>query len=311
MYLEHFGFSQAPFSLSPSTHFYCELPTYHEALVLARAALEEGEGFIKIIGEVGLGKTMLCRQLLNTLSKEEITVAYIPNPHLNAEALKRAFARELDILVDTVSNAEQLEHLLVKKLCELHRGGQKVVLVIDEAQAMQQDTLEAVRLLGNIETESAKLLQVILFAQPELEKRLQQAELRQLQQRILFSYTLRPLSFEEMLAYIQHRLVIAGFKKGKLFEKKALKRLYNVSYGVPRIVNALCHKALLCAFGARHFGVTLKDMQAAIDDSADLLNTLKSYGITSRAISWRPVLSVMMVAVLTGWLLHRFHFSLH
>lgn len=306
MYLSHFGLQRSPFSLSPDTDFYCELPTHHEALTFIYACLEQGEGFIKVIGEVGLGKTLLCRQLLNTLP-ESIVPAYIPNPQLDAITFRRAFARELGLEPATLADDETLQHALVTRLCELHSQGRRVLLVIDEAQAMPGDTLEAVRLLTNIETESAKLLQVLLFAQPELEARLQQPKLRQLQQRILFSYTLRPLTKDEMTAYLNHRLIKAGFCRGALFQQRALRALHQKSQGIPRVINILGHKALLAAYGQNAARINQKALQAAVADSQDVLHTVKQTSVSAFSRRSLFIIPLLSLAITTAFYLQHLH----
>lgn len=248
MYLEHFKLKCAPFSLTPNTSFYCELPTHKEALNVLRLCLADGEGFIKIIGEVGTGKTLLCRLLLNELGNDYVT-AYIPNPDLDADGLRVAVAKEIGVDV----NHDVCQHSLIdsinQRLLTLHQQGRFVVLLIDEAQALSEQCLEAVRLLTNLETEEKKLLQVVLFGQPELDIKLNANNLRQLKQRITFSYTLAPLKERELDAYLCHRLAKAGYTYGVMFSKRAKKRLFKASGGLPRLVNILCHKAMLVAYG--------------------------------------------------------------
>ncbi len=266
MYLEYFKFNELPFGLTPNVGFFCQLKGHQEALNVLLFSLKNGEGFIKIIGEVGLGKTLLCRKLLNSLGEGYVT-AYIPNPDLNPLELRKAIARELGVELNSMQDQHELLGLLNAKLLELNHAGKRIVLVIDEAQALPIESLEAVRLLTNLETEKAKLLQVVLFGQPELDRHLNNPLLRQLKQRITFSYYLPLLSPEDMDTYIFHRLAIAGYSSGSLFSKKARKRLYKASKGVPRIINILSHKALLLAYGAGEKIVSPKMMKLAIRDT--------------------------------------------
>ncbi len=165
LYLRHFGLQQTPFSLTPNTAFYVDLPQHHEALEVLTTALNVGEGFIKVTGEVGTGKTMLCRKLMNE-APDDWVIAYIPDPYLSPLELRWAFAAELGLKqADTIDN-QQLVQLLQHRLVALAAEGKRVVLIIDEAQALPDDTLEALRLLTNLETEQRKLLQVVLFGQP-------------------------------------------------------------------------------------------------------------------------------------------------
>ena len=265
MYLEHFKLVKQPFSLTPNTEFYCELPAHQEALNILLLSLRQGEGFIKILGEVGTGKTLLCRLLLNALDDGFVT-AYIPNPDQDAESLRQSLAIELGLKPDKDMTQHQLLTAINMRLLELHKAGKKTVLVIDEAQALPDSCLEAIRLLTNLETEEKKLLQVVLFGQPELDAKLNQKNLRQLKQRITFSYTLKPLSKSEFEVYICHRLAKAGYTYGSIFTKNAKKYLYRASGGLPRLLNVLCHKALLSTYGR---GVGMVDVKAVKNAIAD------------------------------------------
>lgn len=266
MYLEYFSFKELPFALTPNVGFFCQLRGPQEALNVLLFSLRSNEGFIKIIGEVGSGKTLLCRKLLDSLDESYVT-AYIPNPDLNPMELRKALARELGIEFTASHDQHELLTLLNTKLLELHLAGKRTVLIIDEAQALPLESLEAVRLLTNLETQKNKLLQVVLFGQPELDQHLNKPTLRQLKQRITFSYYLPLLSREDMDTYLFHRLAIAGYTSSALFAKRTRKILYQASKGVPRIVNILCHKALLLAYGSGEAKVTPKMMQLAIRDS--------------------------------------------
>lgn len=266
MYLEHFGFKEPPFSLTPDTHFWFDNPSHQEALNVLTMALRSGEGFVKVTGEVGLGKTMLCRKLLNSLG-EGFTTAYIPNPHLSPASMRVAFAEELGLEVGGTKTQEQLLRTIAHRLLELARAGQRVVLCLDEAQELPDQTLEAVRLLTNLETEKFKLLQVVLFGQPELERRLAQPHLRQLRQRITFSYELKTLSRDATERYVNHRLRVAGYRGAPLFAPAALDAIYKAADGTPRLVNILCHKALLAAFGPGANQVVRVHARAAIEDT--------------------------------------------
>ena len=272
MYLKHFALTSLPFALTPNTNFFCALPSYQDALNVILLNLEQGEGFLKITGEVGLGKTLLCRELLNRLSKN-VRPAYLPNPKLTPVEFHLAFASELGIAGEAGLDQHTMQQNIQKKLIEIHAGGQSVVLIVDEAQAMSDDTLEALRLLTNLETESTKLLQVVLLGQPELDQRLSATNLRQLQQRITFSYLLSPLTPDELDAYLAYRVNVAGYKRGLLFNQAAKELLYKASNGVPRIINVLCHKALLAAYGMGVQKVDSCAMQHAITDSHELIAT--------------------------------------
>ncbi|MCA1897289.1 ExeA family protein [Shewanella putrefaciens] len=268
MYLKHFGLSQTPFSLTPNTGFFFGLSPHVEALQVLQTALQTGEGFIKVTGEVGTGKTLLCRKLINDLPSG-FHCAYLPNPYLTPAELRWAVANELGLHYAKDIDQQQLTGLIQQQLLELSSHGQAIVLVLDEAQALPDDSLEALRLFTNLETESRKLLQVVLFGQPELDERLKRQEFRQLRQRITFSYNLRPLTWDETDAYIRYRLAIAGRQGEALFTPKLTRKIANASRGIPRLINILAHKALLLSFGEGVTRVKASHVRDAILDTED------------------------------------------
>lgn len=282
MYLYHFGLTELPFTLTPNTNFYLALEPHNEALAVLMTALKTGEGFIKVIGEVGTGKTLLCRKLLNEIPEHFVT-AYIPNPYLNPDELRRAVALELGVKQAQRMSAQLLTQRIQNRLLELHSKGHSVVLILDEAQALPAESLEALRLFTNLETETRKLLQVVLFAQPELDQRLAQTEFRQLCQRITFSYQLRPMNSNEVQQYIQHRLNVAGYKGAALFSAKLCKKITRVSRGIPRLVNVLCHKMLMLGYGQGDYQITNEQLDAAIKDTESITNYLKKENFTGFA----------------------------
>lgn len=269
MYQDFFQLELLPFSLTPNTSFFCELKGHQEALNTLKFCINSGEGFIKIVGEVGSGKTLLCRKLIESLDDNYIT-AYIPNPELNSVELRKAFARELGINTDQLQDQHELLSTINHHLIDLHASNKKVVLLIDESQALTDEALETIRLLTNLETKSTKLLQVVLFGQPELDERLLQPHLRQLKQRITFSYNLPPLSKDEIDFYLYHRLAVAGYTRSSLFTKKARKLLYKTSQGIPRLINILAHKALLVAYGKGEHTISHHAMLRAIHDTESI-----------------------------------------
>jgi len=271
MYLNHFGLTEFPFGLTPDTQFYFDLPSHREALNVLLIALQNGEGFIKITGAVGTGKTMLCRKLLNELQAPFAT-AYIPNPHLTAAGLRMAIADELGISYSRNCGQTRLLQQLNTYLLTAAGNQQKTVLIIDEAQAMPLETLEALRLLTNLETEKQKLLQIVLFGQPELDVLLQKKAIRQLRQRISFSYNLKLLSQKDISAYIKHRLQIANSSSSELFSRHAIKSLHAYTKGTPRLINILAHKALLSAYGKGLKKITTKQIKLAAIDTEDTCN---------------------------------------
>ncbi|MFO8025158.1 ExeA family protein [Thiohalophilus sp.] len=269
MYLQHFGLREVPFSITPDTAYFFSYGHYADALNTLLVALRSGEGFIKVTGEVGTGKTLLCRKLLNTLDKDFFT-AYIPNPMVTPSGLLAGLATELGV---TLSNRPygqyQLQKLISDRLIELTAEGCKVVLCLDEAQAIPTDTLETLRLLTNLETEKYKLMQVVLFGQPELDDRLNTRQVRQLKQRISFSYRLEPIDREGLDSYVSHRLVVAGYQGGGLFEHGAMRTLYKCSRGIPRLINILSHKAMMAAYGRGDTTVDEQHMRLAVRDTED------------------------------------------
>ncbi|CAJ1915700.1 TPA: MSHA fimbrial biogenesis protein MshM [Aeromonas hydrophila] len=270
MYLNHFGLQEAPFGLTPNTGFYYGLPPHEEALQVLNWALAQGEGFIKVTGEVGTGKTLLCRKLLSELGSEArpVRLAWLPNPHLNPAELRIALALELGLAVRDQSELD-LTDRIHRHLITLHQQGSRVVVLIDEAQALPDETLEAIRLFGNLETESSKLLQIVLFGQPELDARLAKPHLRQLRQRIGFSYCLRPLRFDETRAYLEHRLQISGYRGAPLFGGRALRQLWRASRGIPRLINILAQKCLMLAYGQGARQIDSRLVRLAVRDTDD------------------------------------------
>lgn len=270
MYEQHFGLNSLPFTLTPNTRFYLRAQSHDRAFATVVHALKGREGFIKVTGQVGTGKTLLCRRLLNALKPPFVT-AYIPNPQLEPLDLYRAVAEELGLKKDLIEGQHHLLRLIQGRLIDHAREGRSVVLVIDEAQVMSESTIEAVRLLTNLETEARKLLQVVLFGQPELDTMLRSPRLRQLLQRITFQERIEPFSAREVPAYINHRLSMAGYNGQDLFRKGAQRLIARGSGGVPRLINILAHKALLSAYGegsqrveAHHARNAVRDTESAI-----------------------------------------------
>ena len=265
MYREFFGLETEPFSLTPDTEFFFNDRVRQEALNTLTYGIRSGEGFIKIVGEVGTGKTTLCRQFLAAIDGEAET-AYILDPLLKGDELVRTLAHELDIPAEGQTTAERVERIKAFML-ETWQRGRPVVLVLDEAQGLPLETLEQLRLLSNLETEKAKLLQIVLMGQPELDMRLQEPSIRQLRQRIVYSYALGPLKGEDLSSYLEHRLRVAGYNGGPVFRPGAVRTLYRGSGGVLRLVNILAHKALLAAYGDRQRQVRKGHVRAAIRDT--------------------------------------------
>ena len=282
MYETHFGFRELPFTITPDTSFFLAQASHHEALNTLLVAARSGEGFIKVIGEVGTGKTLLCRKFLASLAAADFLTAYILNPYLEPLTLLRAIADELHVNVEPRADQHQLLKALTHFLAESYAGGRRVILCLDEAQAMPLETLESLRLLTNLETERRKLLQVVLFGQPELDARLATPSIRQLRQRISFACQLRPLDVTEVDYYLAHRLTVAGYRGPRLFAPGAVRMLHRRAQGVPRLVNILAHKALMAAFGAGLHQVDTWLIRQAADDTESVM-----YG--GRLRRWLPL----------------------
>ncbi|CAH0526876.1 ExeA family protein [Vibrio hippocampi] len=264
MYLDHFGLTQFPFSLTPNTAMFLGLAPHYEAIQTVVAGVELGEAVLKVTGEVGTGKTMVCRMLINQLS-ENYTLVYLPNPVLTGQELRLAIARELEIdLSDKETLLEHMQH----KMIQAKREGRPVVALIDEAQALSDEALETLRLLGNLETESSKLIHIVLFGQPELDQRLEQHNMRQLRQRITFSAKLRTMTCDETQAYIQQRMEWAG-AQSHMFKAQHKIAIWKATKGIPRLVHQIAHKSLLLAFSAKSPVVTNQQLYLAIQDTFD------------------------------------------
>jgi MSHA biogenesis protein MshM len=271
MYLEFFRLTEAPFSLTPDTAFYYNNPSHQEALNTLLVALQMGEGFIKVTGEVGTGKTLLCRKLLRELSADARFVsAYIPNPALTPPALRFALADELGISYHRNMGQHRVMQMINDRLVEEKSAGRQVVLIVDEAQALPEDCLEAIRLLTNLETEKSKLLHVVLFGQPELDANLARPSVRQLRQRITFSYQLAAMDIKATSGYLMHRLAVAGFKGPRLFDAGLTRQIHRICNGVPRLINIVAHKCLLAAYGEGRLEINRRHLRRAIEDTESL-----------------------------------------
>ncbi|MCP3984733.1 MAG: AAA family ATPase [bacterium] len=266
MYLDHFQLRCAPFGLTPDPSFLVNLPTHHEAMNVVRFAVGSGEGFAKITGEVGTGKTLLCRHLLAELPDAFVT-AYLPDPMLSPLGVRKAVAQELGVPFPRGLDAHELLQYIREALIDIHREGRSALLIVDEAQTLSDAGLESIRLLTNLETRRRKLLQVMLVGQPELDARLLSPELRQLAQRITFSHVLRRMQRREVREYIDQRLAAAGRPDGDIFSGRAVSTIHRASAGIARLVNVLCHKAMLAAYGRGEARVSGRSARRAVADS--------------------------------------------
>lgn len=299
MYEQFFGLREKPFSLTPDTDYCYRYSGHQEALNVLLVALRNGEGFVRISGEVGTGKTLLCRQILKLLQNDYST-AYLPNPLLTPHELYQAIASELQLPATATDTVQQLQQRLLEALIRLRETNRPLVVLIDEAQAMPHATLEALRLLSNLETEKEKLLHIFFFAQPEFEERLAQPDLRQLRQRISYSYQLPTLQQKDLAGYLEHRLKIAGHHSGKLFQLAAIERLHAASRGIPRLINLLAHKSLLAAYGKGLQQIDRAMVGRAIDDTWSEKVSPRSTVLTIFTVN---LLTVLAAAVLTLLLL--------
>ena len=266
MYLDFFRLREYPFALTPDTDYWFDTASHRDAMNVVCAALRAGEGFIKITAEIGLGKTLLCRKLLRELDGRFYT-AYMPDPQLSPSGLRRALAEELGIPTPSNIAGDKVLAIVRSRLLQLADRGTPVVVFIDEAHQLPNETLEGLRLLTNLETEKFKLLQVVVLGQPELDRRLSRPAMRQLQQRIGFSCTLAPMSVATAGAYIAHRLAVAGALGGVRFEEAAVRRIVSASGGAPRLINILCHKAMMAAYGRGERHITRHHADRAVRDT--------------------------------------------
>ena len=316
MYQRHFGLREPPFSLTPDTSFFFACTNYQEGLNTLLVAARNGEGFIKITGEVGNGKTLLCRKFLSSLSQgkqattligtqdassasagTQFVTAYLPNPYLEPRSLLLALADEFRIELDP--NVDQ--HLLLKELTRallgFAREGKRVLVCLDEAQAMPLESLEVLRLLTNLETEKRKLLQVVLFGQPELNERLRHNSIRQLRQRISFQYELKGLQRDELERYLRHRVAVAGYSGETLFGSAAVGKMHRVTGGTPRLINILAHKALMLAFAEGRQQVNSKHVAQAAADTPEVKRDWLPWALSGLVIA-----AALSVIALVLWI---------
>ena len=265
MYLDHFGLDEPPFRITPHTDFFFAGANRGPTLEALLYAITHDEGIVKVSGEVGSGKTMLCRVLMERLPGNVQTIL-LANPALSRDEIIHAIAEELDIQ----PRSERLSLLLLalqEHLVTLYGENQRVVLLIDEAHAMPQETLEQIRLLSNLESSRSKLLQIVLFGQPELDQHLSMPHMRQLKERITQSFRLEPLARPDIEAYLDFRMRAAGYRGPSVFTAAAVRRIVKASEGLTRRVNILADKSLLAAFADDEHGITARHVERAIRDS--------------------------------------------
>ncbi len=288
----HFGLREPPFGLTPDTSFYFPALPHQDAQQTLLYALDAGEGFLVVEGEVGTGKTLLLRRVLNALP-ERWQAAFVPNPGLDPRGLYAAIAVEFGVPGD--GSSDDLLHRLERHFIALAQQDRQPVVLIDEAQALPADTLEAVRLLTNLETEKRKLLQVVLFGQPELMARLREKATRQILTRISFHAALRPLGRREVAAYVQHRLAVAG-REVAVFTWWAERALWRASRGLPRLVNIIAAKAMMLAYGQGVPRVTRRHVIAAAQDTLAARTRMPL-----APLAWGLALLGLTAAAAAGW----------
>ena len=266
MYYEYFGLKQPPFRITPDTRLF--FPGGNRGVVLEALAyaITNGEGIVKVVGEVGSGKTMLCRMLETELPKN-VEIVYLANPSLSPDNVLHAIAFELHIPVSATDGRLQVMHALHDLLLKKHMQNRRVVMFVEEAQSMPIDTLEEMRLLSNLETQHDKLLQIVLFGQPELDQNLARPEIRQLKERITYSFYLQPLRREEVREYLNSRMRACGYKAMEPFTPEAIRAVEGYSRGLLRRLNILADKALLAAYADNATTVTAKHVRIAAQDS--------------------------------------------
>ena len=283
LYLEHFGLDEPPFRITPHTDFFFDGADRGATLEALAYAVVHDEGIVKVSGEVGSGKTMLCRMLMERLPPAVETI-YLATPSLASDEILHAIADELQLKLSerrTVALRELQEHLI-----ELYGAGRRVVILIDEAHVMPEDTLEQVRLLSNLESSRHKLLQIVLFAQPELDATLAKPSLRQLRDRITHSFRMRPLSAAEVATYLAFRMRAAGYRGPDVFAARGARLLARASGGLTRRINILADKALLAAYSESSHAVSERHVKAAVADSE----------FATAAAARAPARSVVLVA---------------
>ena len=268
IYQDYYGFSEKPFDLTPDPKYLYLSPKHKEVLAHLVYGLQEDNGFLKIVGEVGTGKTTICRSFLREL-RTNFSIAYVFNPAINELELLQTINAELGLPSEIESKKKLVDTLNTFLLAE-RKKGHRVVVIIDEAQALQPRVLDQLRLLSNLETETKKLIQIVLIGQPELDELLEQKELRQLRQRIAINWELLPLSLEETRGYIQHRINVALGKGRVRFTRAGVESIYKFSHGIPRMINVLADRSLLIAYAMNTKKITRNIVRPAVKDVGGL-----------------------------------------
>ncbi len=285
MYLEHFGLERSPFKITPDTSLFYTGNKRGAALEALKYAILAGEGIIKVVGEVGSGKTMLCRMLEVELP-DHIEIVYIANPSLSPDDILHVIALELKLEVNNQSSKLEVMQKLHTYLLEKHAKNKQVVLFVEEAQSMPLETLEEIRFLSNLETSEHKLLQMVLFGQPELDEKLREPNIRQLKERITHSFYLEPFPPKDIYEYLNYRMRAVGYRGPDIFSPKVASNIEKKSHGLTRRINILADKALLAVYSEGGHGVATKHIKIAAEDSD-----------FEQIINWKPWLIAAIVAI--------------
>jgi len=295
MYYEHFGLKYPPFKITPDTQLFFAGGNRGLVLDALLYAIQSGEGIVKVVGEVGSGKTMLCRMLQEKLS-QHVEIVYLLNPRLSPDKILHAVALELQLPITPQTDRLEVMQRLQSTLLEKHAVNKQVVVFIEEAQEMPLETLEEIRLLSNLETSRSKLLQIVLFGQPELDHNLAVLHIRQLRERITHSFYLSPLSRKEISEYIYFRMQAVGYRGPPVFTPEAVRLITKVSNGLLRRVNILADKSLLAAFASNMHQVTAKHVTLAAKDSGFSCHYL------STRLRWSLWIAALLGSfALAGW----------
>lgn len=295
MYYDYFGLSHPPFKITPDTRLFFPGGKRGAVLQALVYAITNGEGIIKVVGEVGSGKTMLCRMLEESLPKQ-VEIVYLANPSLTPDNLLHAIAFEMKLDVEPEDPQLKVMHKIQDYLVDQHAKNRRIVMFVEEAQSMPIETLEEMRLLSNLETKQDKLLQIVLFGQPELDENLSEQHIRQLKERITYSFNLAPLQEYEVRDYINTRLRVSGYQNMDLFNPKAVREIWKHSGGLLRRINILCDKSCLAAFAENDREVVARHVRTAINDS-DFSAMPRGEKMTT---SWLAALALIIIAAIGG-----------
>lgn len=298
MYQDHFGLDRPPFKITPDTSLFFEGSQRGAALEALHYAIKSGEGIVKVVGEVGSGKTMLCRMLELRLSNDAVEVVYIANPSLSPDNILHVIAHELQLDVSKEMSKVDVMQKIQSFLLHKHANNEHVVLFVEEAQSMPTETLEEIRLLSNLETDQNKLLQMVLFGQPELDEKLALSHIRQLKERITHSFHLAPFPPEDVLQYLNFRLRAVGYRGPDIFSKKTAACVKKYSNGLTRRINILADKALLAAYAEGSHSVSAAHIKvAAIDSEFVVVNNNAAPSVISRFL-WAGSGAAVMATLL-------------